>query len=116
MDNRRRSSRIPTKLAVRWVRKGYSVETEARDVSREGLFLSTTDAEPGTLMQIEVLLPSGPVRMVVNPRFVGRTQNGSGSGVEIYHFRDGDRARWLEYYDGLLATVVTLLRAPSDAA
>jgi hypothetical protein len=96
--NERRSPRFATSLPTRW-RYSLTTGVVATDASREGLFLrSTYTASLGSLLQLEVELPTGIVELVVLVRFIGETNRGAGMGVEILQaVTEIGRARWINY-------------------
>ncbi|MSP59169.1 MAG: PilZ domain-containing protein [Myxococcales bacterium] len=103
--NKRRSQRVQAVLPITWIRRGLRQDITTADVSNDGMFLLTDDTvTPGSLMQLEALVPGErPLLMFVSARFVGRTESGTGIGVQIYVVSDQDRRRWQRYYRGLLA-------------
>jgi len=103
-QQKRRSERIDVVLEVRWLRLPYPIALRAVDVNLHGLFLATDETvQPDALMQIEVVLPDGPLTMFVRARFVGRTSSGCGIGAEMFLMDEPARARWSAFYRGALA-------------
>lgn len=101
----RRSPRVPAALPVRWNRHQRTVEAVAADINEHGMFLRTSETtSPGTLLELDVVKPSGSIAMFGIARFVGATESGSGIGVEIYAISHAERRRWLEQYHSLLTT------------
>jgi hypothetical protein len=101
---KRRSERIPTRLEVRWIRRPYPIALSAVDINMHGMFLETDETVlPGGLMQLEVMLPDGPVSMFVRARFIGHTVSGHGIGLEIFLMDELERSRWDAHYRRLLA-------------
>jgi hypothetical protein len=100
---KRRSQRIPTRLPVRWMRRPYPIELVAVDINLHGMLLQTDETiVPDGLLQLEVLLPDGAIRMFMRARFVGRTVSGHGIGLEIFLMDERDRGQWDAHYRRLL--------------
>jgi|SRR5579871_2619238 len=100
----RRSERLAARVPVRWRRGSFDVTCETGDVSNEGLFLRTEETTfPGALMQVEVDLPDGALRMFVTAAFVGQTISGRGIGAQIFVISSADRRRWRRFYQALAA-------------
>jgi hypothetical protein len=69
------------------------------------MFLETDETIlPDGLMQLEVLLPDGPVAMFARARFVGRAIRGHGIGLEIFLMDERERGRWDAHYRRALAS------------
>ena len=101
----RRTERISVDLSVTWTRGGRTIACRANDVNAHGLFIVTDEVvEHGALMHVAVELPEHTIDAYVTARFVGRTHSGRGVGVEIFLIDDVSQARWIAYYEGLLAT------------
>jgi hypothetical protein len=101
----RRSPRLPVRLPARWIRRQGTSELEARDINLHGMFLSTDEPRPpGSLLQIEVTLPTGLVTLFVTVQFVGTTVSGHGMGVEIFLMSPRHRNQWTTYYRSLLGS------------
>jgi hypothetical protein len=101
--NKRRSQRVKASLQVAWVRRSKRLELLSGDVSADGLFLLTDESPPlGSLMQLEVTFPDGPLLVFVCARFVGPTASGPGIGCQIYVISEADRKRWMRNYRSLL--------------
>ncbi len=99
----RRSERIPAHLPLKWRRGPAEVACTTGDISAEGLFIRTEETIfPGSLMQVEVELPDGPLRMFVTAVFVGQTTSGRGIGVQIFVIGNDERRRWRRNYQNML--------------
>ncbi len=99
MRGKRRSARLGVALPVRWLRRDGVQELLALDVNQHGMFLATDDLKPpGSLMQLEVLLPDGPLRMFVTVRFAGQSISGVGMGVELFVVETRQLERWFAFY------------------
>lgn len=111
----RRSERIADALPVRWIRRPAVLELSTADINLHGMFIRTRHApQHGSLMQLEVQLPTGPVSMFVSVRFVGETVSGHGIGVEIFLIEAADRTAWSDHYRALSGE--RALPAPRQAA
>ncbi len=98
----RRSERVPTNLAVRWVRRDSTDELSAVDINMHGLFVLTAEQLAiGSLLQLKVELPEGAVTMFATVRFVGQTASGTGAGLEIFLMEQRERAQWRAHYTSL---------------
>jgi hypothetical protein len=101
----RRSARVnaPVPVPVRWLRSGMPVTALGTEINAHGLFLCTTQTiAVGYVMQLELALPGGAIRMMVVSRFCGETAQGRGIGVEIFSIAPTDRMRWVAHYGRLL--------------
>ena len=55
----RRSPRLPTRLAVRWMRRSGDIEMVATNVNMGGLFVETDEVVPvNHLVKVEIVLPT----------------------------------------------------------
>ena len=96
MVARRRTSRIALQLTARWLRPGRALPITVADMNAHGLFLADQRDMPlGELQQIEVDLPTGPVRLLVVPRYNVGTEWAGGVGVEIFAASPLDRNLWM---------------------
>lgn len=102
---KRRSQRVAATLPVTWVRSGKRIGAFTGDIGGDGLFLRTDEViDPGYLMHLEVSLPGeAPLVMFVCARFVGRTDQGTGIGVQLFVISESDKKRWNRYYRSQLA-------------
>lgn len=78
-----------------WKRGRVTVRSVTRDTSTDGLFIAT--AEPiamNQVMDLTVVLPSGPVSLLAVSRRRVRDDAGAGLGVTIFAMEPLERARW----------------------
>lgn len=100
---RRRTQRIPTKLGIQWHRGHSIIEAVAGDINEQGMFVKTDLAcQPDEMLPVTVLLPDGPLKMIVVARFVGTTTSGRGVGAEIFVIGEAERERWTAHYWNLV--------------
>jgi hypothetical protein len=113
----RRSERLLVTLPVVWNRAGRAVSCVARDFNLHGLFVATDEIiEPSSLMHLRVALPERTIEMFVTARFIGRTQNGHGIGVEIFIIDDDSRTAWVKHYHEQQSKQSRAALPESDAA
>jgi hypothetical protein len=99
IKSKRRSRRIPSRLAVRVMRRGAWVTASAGDINEHGVFIRTeVKAWPGELLQFVIDLPDGPMNAFVVARFIGTTETGVGIGAEFYNLAEVDRVRWSRHF------------------
>jgi len=95
---RRRSSRVIGDLQGSWRRGRKTVTVRALDVSLHGLLLATEEwIGVNQVMDIELLLPDGPVSLLVTSRSVG----GGAIGVAIMIATELDQRRWVSHYHSI---------------
>jgi hypothetical protein len=94
----RRAPRFVTSLPTHWRWSLVAGDVAVTNMSRGGLFLRTRETvAPGSFLQLEVRLPSGPAELFVVVRYTLP----SGMGVEIHTISDEDQERWLGYCETL---------------
>jgi hypothetical protein len=95
-------------MPVYWSRWRTPMSGEARLCNVHGLFIATSaDADLGFLMDVTIVMPTGPIQCTAVPRFVGDSPNGRGIGLELHVMDPGDRAKWNAFYRRTLHEEVT---------
>ncbi|HZS40451.1 MAG TPA: PilZ domain-containing protein [Polyangia bacterium] len=103
---RRRSERVPCSIPVRWLRRSGVRELRAGDLNAHGMFLRCPEDVkllPEELMLLEVVLPDRVLTAFGIARFIGKSVNGYGIGLELFVMEDRTRRAWLAYYRSLVA-------------
>jgi hypothetical protein len=95
----RRSERVPNVVPVRWIRRPAAIDMSTADINLHGMFIRTWEKPlHGSLMQLELELPTGKIAAFVHVRFVGDTVSGHGIGVEIFLIDAAHRRAWSDHY------------------
>jgi len=106
-SDRRRTLRVHCDLPVEWRRSGRTVTGRARDLNGDGLFIETDDEiELDHIVDLVVMLPTGPVSFIAVARYARTSRHGRGIGVSIHVMSNEDRARWSAYYRHALRRVL----------
>ncbi len=110
MPDKRDGRRRPRRLSVRFGEQAPDKLAFASNVSAQGLFLQTNSSFPrGTILQLEVVLPSGSARLVARVswirRFPPKLSQGlqGGLGLEVIGCQPAwpqAIADWEQGYDG----------------
>jgi len=99
----RRSPRVLAEVPLRWVRDTGVVHSSSADVSDTGLFFRSDEpVDVGELLQLEIDLPDGPMRLLVTVRHVSSDAARPGFGVALFADNTASAVRWRSFCSDLI--------------
>lgn len=89
---------------MQWRRGGRTFHLRAVDLNSHGLFLKTEmPVALHYVMDLVIVLPSGPIEALAVARFVGLTRYGHGVGVALHSMTKEESERYWAYYRAAMA-------------